>query len=392
MISEELKILLRRIFPIVLILVLVPLLSYSVWLVVPKKNLNIIVIDKTVLGPGLLEHSSFFWVLEHLKFTKESKDFYDKKTDYLGYYPAGEKSEPEIKDLSKLTNEKVKEMVEKNDLIFIADAYGVMASSNDLADRNSLRPRIIYGGLDTKDIELLREAKSQEKTIIAEFNTMASPTTKENRTEFENLMGIKWTGWIGRYFDELDTLVNDEIPVWLRNQYKEQHEGNWMTPGPGLIFIHEDGVVEGMKFEEDYLNKIPLIRSQKRNPLAENLPDIVPYPDWFDVVLIERDYQVISYYDINPTADGLEKLRSLGLPRFFPAAVAKPNGIGNLYYFAGDFSDLRSDLGSSRFSGLPFLWKGLHLVTDYTDRESFFWNYYYPLTSKILERAYSEKR
>ena len=70
-------------------------------------------------------------------------------------------------------------------------------------------------------------------------------------------------------------------------------------------------VVLNLETVEDYLNKIPLIRSQKRNPLAENLPDIVPYPDWFDVVLIERDYQVISYYDINPTAEGLEKLRNL---------------------------------------------------------------------------------
>jgi hypothetical protein len=165
-----------------------------------------------------------------------------------------------------------------------------------------------------------------------------------------------------------------------------------MASGPGLIFIHEDGNIEGMTFEVDYLNRIPLIRSQKRNPLAENLPDIVPYPDWFDVVLIERDYQVISYYDINPTSEGLEKLRNMGLPRFFPAAVAKPNGKGNMYYLAGDFSDLRTNLGSSRFEGLPFLWRGLHLVTDYTDRESFFWNYYYPLTSKILEIAYKEKK
>ncbi|MBN7816672.1 hypothetical protein [Algoriphagus pacificus] len=391
MISEELKILLRRLFPFLAFFILIPLLSYGVWVIYPNKNLSIVAIDKTVLGPGLVEHSSFFWVLDHLKITKKNQEFYNRKTDYFGYYPAGEKPKPEIKDLSKLTSQMIKDKVTNTDLIFITDTYGVMASADELAEMQSLKPRVIYGGLDTKDLELIREAKAQEKTIIAEFNTMASPTSKANRTEFENLMGIKWTGWIGRYFDEMDTLINNDIPTWLRYQYKLQHEGNWMSNGPGLIFIHEDGKVEGMTFEEDYLNKIPFIRTQKRNPIAENLPELVPYPDWFDVVLIERDYQVISYYDINPTAEGLEKLRSMGLPRFFPAAVSKQNGKGNMYYFAGDFSDLRTNLGSAKFAGLPFLWKGLHLVTDHTDRESFFWNYYYPLTSKILETAYLEK-
>ncbi|MBN3519131.1 hypothetical protein JYB62_03875 [Algoriphagus lutimaris] len=392
MISEELKIYLKRTLPIIGIFVLFPLISYGIWEFYPKRNLNLLIIDKTVLGPGLVEHSSLFWVLNHQKYTKRDQTFYDRKVDYLGYYPAGEKPKPEIKDLSKYSSQMIQDKVSNLDLIFITDTYGVMEATEKV-DNNSITlvPKKIYGGLDEKDIELIREAKDQEKTIVAEFNTMASPTSKENRTEFENLMGLQWTGWIGRYFDEMDTLLNTELPNWMKFQYKKQHDGNWLPSGPGLIFIHEDGRIEGLTFKEDFQNKIPLIRSQKINPLSELLPEVVPYPDWFDVVLIERDYKVISYYDINPTSEGLEKLRSMGLPRFFPAAVVKDNGKGKLYYLAGDYSDLRVDLGSSQFTGLPFFWKGLHLVTDYTDRESFFWNYYYPLTSKILEDAYSSK-
>jgi len=391
MISEEFKIFIRGILPFIAFFVLIPLLSYGIWVFIPKKNLAIIVIDKTVNGPELVEHSSFYWVLEHLKFTKQNQEFYDRKIDYLGYFPGLEKSKPEIRDLSGFSSDMIKERVSDLDLIFITDTYGVMTSPGEKIRSTGEKPKKIYGGLDSDDIQLIREAKVQEKTIIAEFNTMASPTIKKNRTEFENLMGIQWTGWIGRYFEEMDTLINNDIPGWMSYEYKKQHNGNWLPKGPGLIFIHEDGKVEGLTFETDYQNKIPLIRTQRINPLSKLLPEIVPYPDWFDVVLIERDYQVISYYDINPTSEGLEKLRSMGLPRFFPAAIVKNNGKGKMYYLAGDFSDLRIQLGSPRFSGLPFFWKGLHIVSDYTDRESFFWNYYYPLTSQILEISYKSK-
>ena len=108
-------------------------------------------------------------------------------------------------------------------------------------------------------------------------------------------------------------------------------------------------------------------------------------------MLIERDYQVISYFDIDPSEEGKAKLRDMGLPRYFPAAVIKEMEGGQYYYLSGDFSDMQNSIGSSRFRGLPKLWRGLHVVTDYTDRESFYWNYFYPLLSQILAKTYTEK-
>lgn len=87
--------------------------------------------------------------------------------------------------------------------------------------------------------------------------------------------------------------------------------------GPGLIYIKESGQIEGFLHTLDYQNKLPLVRTQKINKHGFNLPEVIPYPDWFDVVMIERDYEVISYYDIAPTSAGLQRLRSMGLPRFF---------------------------------------------------------------------------
>ncbi|MEP0712478.1 MAG: hypothetical protein ABJC55_11175, partial [Algoriphagus sp.] len=52
-----------------------------------------------------------------------------------------------------------------------------------------------------------------------------------------------------------------------------------------------------------------------------------------------------------------------------------------------DFSDTLGSIGSPQFMGLPVLWRGFHLVSDYRDRKSFYWNYFYPLLSQILEKV-----
>lgn len=384
MFTPEFRLSTQKYFLTVLILLLIPSISYGIWFFYPNQSLNVLVVDKSVPNDGYQEHQSIFWVLEHNKFITNTGDFYKKEQDYYGFFPDSSANHGEVKDFSKLSDSELEKRVSETDVIFLADTYGVYENNFNNGSRENFSKKI-YGGLDATDIRMLREAVAQEKTVIAEFNSMASPTPKAIRAEFENIMGLKWTGWISRYFDEMDTLVNNDIPKWFVRQYRMQHNDEWVSPGPGLIFVREDGKVESLTFKTDYLHQIPLIRTQRNNKPGFNLPEIVPYPDWFDIVMIERDYEVISYYDINPTPEGLEKLREMGLPRFFPAAVSKNSGKGSLYYFAGDFSDQRTDLGSARFTGLPFLWRGFHVVTDYTDRQSFFWNYYYPLTSKIFK-------
>jgi hypothetical protein len=390
MITPEFKLYIQKYLLVLIVLVLIPSISYGIWLFYPKRNLDVLVIDKSVPDDSYQEHQSLFWVLEYSKYTKNDGELYRKDLDYQGFFPDNSADHGVINDLGKLSDSQIKEKVSGMDLIYLADTYGVFENNFEKESREDFSKKI-YGGMDESDLKLLREAGTQEKTIVAEFNSMASPTPKAIRSEFENMMGLKWTGWISRYFDEMDTLANEDIPAWLISQYLQQHDNQWVSPGPALVFVRDDGRVEAFSFQQDYLNKIPLIRTQRVNEHGFNLPEVVPYPDWFDIVLIEREYEVISYYDINPTADGLEKLREMGLPRFFPAAVYKENGKGRFYYLSGDFSDLRSDLGSAKFTGLPFLWRAYHIVSDHTDRQSFFWNYYFPLTSGIFEKAYKGK-
>jgi len=385
----ELKLFLTRLLPFILILVGIPLISYLIWFSTPSKNAGILVIDKTVRDKSLTEHQGIFWTLEHSKIQKTDGGFYDPSEDYLGFFPNGKETFGEKKDLGGKSKAQIDDLVAKHDLIFLADTYGVF--ENDFTKPPVESPsKKIYGGMDLAEIQLISSAKRQGKTVIAEYNAMASPTPKPIRMEFENLMGIKWTGWIGRYFDELDTTQNKDIPRWMVKQYQNQH-GAWNLIGPGLIFLKESGEIEAFIFNRDVLNKTPLIRTQKVNKHGFTLPQVVPYPDWFDVVMIERDYQVVSYYDINPTAEGLKRLRSMGLPRFFPAVVFRQLDNSRQYYLAGDFSEIKESLGSPRFSGLPFLWRSLYVAADFTDRRSFFWNYYNPLLEQMIDQALESK-
>lgn len=388
MFNEEFRLVFRRYFPITLVLVLIPSVSYLIWLIYPVRQLEVLVIDKSVTNDKYNEHQSFFWLLEYLKIQNKQGEFYDFTKDYSGYHLGDANELGYGDDFSKLTEAEITAKIKPVDVVFIADTYGIFKKNLKKTEQNE-RSTKIYGGLNQGEIKLVREAAKQNKTIIVEFNSFDSPTTKFNRTEIENELGIKWTGWIARYFDELDTTGNVTLPKWLITNYLEQHDNQWAKVGPGIVFVHEDGKVEIFSYGLDYQSRIPEIRTQYFNKSDFKLPELVPYPDWFDIVLIDRGYEVISYFDISPSAEGIEKLKGMGLPRFFPATVVKNSDQGQFYYLAGDFTDMRFDLGSARFTGLPTLWRGFHLVSDYKDREGFYWNYYFPLMSQILQKAES---
>ncbi|WP_026953981.1 hypothetical protein [Algoriphagus vanfongensis] len=386
--GNELKVFLGRLWPVLVVLVIIPVASYVVWWLFPTQELNILVVDKTVPNQRFGEHHGLFWALEYDKIVKEDNSFYEESRDYFGYFPnVQERKKGTVQDLSKHSEGELIELAKEADVLYLTDTYGVYENDFDeVMDPDEFSNKV-YGGLDQKEINLLAQAKKQEKVIIAEYNTMASPTTLNNRAQFELLMGLKWTGWIARYFDELDTLANDELPNWLVNNYLEQNDEQWGFVGPGLVFVHETGEIEIFRQGVEFEQTVPLIRTQHFNKPEFKLPEIVPYPDWFEVVFIDRGYEVISYFDIGPTAQGMERLKEMGLPRFFPAAVVQNNGKGQQYYFTGDFSDMRQNLGSAHFKGLPFLFRGLYSPLNYRDRQSFFWNYYLPLIRQILDRV-----
>ena len=212
--KEELKLYIIRLWPVLLLVIGLPLLSFAIWFLIPGKELEVLVIDKTVSDNSYQEHAGLFWTLDHLKYKKSSGEFYSKEKDYLGFFPSGGSDFGTQKDLAGQPEQQIRDLAAKNDLIYLTDSYGVYEGDFDESQPDGISKKV-YGGMDYSDVQLLRMAKEEGKVVVAEFNSIASPTPKPIRTEFENLMGLKWTGWIGRYFDELDTLANEAIPTWM---------------------------------------------------------------------------------------------------------------------------------------------------------------------------------
>ena len=358
-----------------------------VWYLIPAASMGVVVFDKTVPSQNFQEHQSLHWLLNHFKFTKSDGNIFDESKDYFGFFPAKEKGEYKIEDLSGQTESQKQRVLDQTSLVYFADTYGVY--ENDLREVPSPLPsKKIYGGMDTMDMKFLKQAYDAEIDIIAEFNTIASPTKNEVRRDFEELAGIKWTGWIARYFDELDTLLNDELPPWLVASYRRQHQEMWDFSGPAMVFLHENGQIEILEDEVEVKNTVPNIMSSLKSQKAYGIPEIVKYPYWIDIIFVSRDYEVISYYDLAPTEAGIKKLSELGLPRYFPAVVMKKNGAGRFYYFCGDFADNPVSGSLFNFYGIEKLWRMFLHSEDYSQRNSFFWNFYYPLMGNILKDTY----
>src|SRR5699024_6987401 len=145
--------------------------------------------------------------------------------DYFGFVPDDEEESYYIRDLP--------EDYEGYDVIYLADTYGVY--EEDLAwierEREGARSKKIYGGLEIQEWEAIKERlNGREKSLfIAEYNTFASPTEVDVMKSVTKYLGLEWSGWTGRYFDELDYRNNQEIPQWVLDEFK----GNWDYDGPG---------------------------------------------------------------------------------------------------------------------------------------------------------------
>ncbi|MDN3670838.1 hypothetical protein QWY93_16070 [Echinicola jeungdonensis] len=363
---------------------IIPAISHLIWKVKPSFSHQFTILDKTVPDEERLEHRAIFWTLNHLKINKPNGLPYNFKEDYLGFFPK-ENAPHTIRDLSGYSAKQIDSLAINTDAFYLVDSYGVYDA--DFSDQKTGKiSKKIYGGLTENDLELLDQLIKKKKLVIAEFNSMGAPTQEDLRLSFEKKMKIRWTGWISRYFDELDTLVNEELPNWLIKNYKNQHGNIWHFKGSGQVFVHESGQVEILKFGEDLTIEVPHVTSPYNSQTEIPLPKSVNFPYWFEIIRISRDYEVISYIDLSPNKSGLKKLQEMGLPQYFPATIHRKNGEGDIYYFTGDFADNPIGMKTSSFAGFPWLKKMTTHRFDYSNRTSFYWNYYFPLLNHITKK------
>jgi hypothetical protein len=381
---------------LVVILLLSPLLMWLLWKHTPEKPISIFILDKTVLTKNYQEHASLFELLKNNKFVKADSSFYDISTDYYGFFPDG-KGYYSISDLAQKDSNQLDSIATVYDMLYYTDLYGIYKAewftayperANDsyfgeIGDRS----QSLYGGMHQNDLYLLQQMKEKNKLIINEFNIIASPTKKALREKYENEFGVQWTGWVGRYFDNLDTLINKELPRWLIDNYvKDNNE--WPFKNAGIAFVRNDDKVVILENKTHLNIEVPIIHTDKTEAKRYCVAKKMKYPFWFDIVTTDTRNDVVSNYHISPNEVGDSILTTWNIPTEFPA-VLRSNQPYPYYYFAGDFADNPISLKTATFKHLH-IFSSLLYSSSVAERYSFYWKFYKPMTSKIIHDYYTK--
>ncbi len=350
----------------------------------------IAIVDKTVLTTSGQEHVSLNWVLVQEKYVKRNKDLYNQSVDYYGFFP-GTNKKFELKGLERFSSSQIEKLSDDADLAYITDAYGIY--KNEWYEKGDVKEHsgIVYGGLSDQDIEFLGKMKDKHKLVISEFNCLGSPTSQIIRLKFQELFGINWTGWIGRYFDSFDTTQNKELPKWLVKNYQEQHGGAWPFKKSGIAFVHSDNREVILEKDTHLTSEYPEIVSNQEGQTKYDLPSKLPYTFWFDI--IESDNNInhaVAGFNINANNRGTALMEANGLPQNFPAISLHDHDDYQFYYFSADFSDNPIELNAAHLKFIPYFKKFLYNRRDPMDRKAFFWEIYQPLVTTILDNRYQK--
>ena len=216
--------------PIIVLLLLAPWLA---WFLQPTRPLAVLVVDKTVPVANYREHKGLMWVLNRFRFVDPAIGApfrYDR--DYAGFFP---------RPNHQYAIQPVPAASRRLDFVYFADTYGVYAADLLGGDSRGVRSRLLYGGLQPGELDAAAAALRPGGTLVAEFNTFADPTAAAERAHVTEVLGVAWSGWTGRFYQDLDR--DGEVPLWLVRNYETQFRRPWEFKGPGFAFVHEDNRV-----------------------------------------------------------------------------------------------------------------------------------------------------
>ena len=365
---------------VIALVILVPWAGYALR---PAHRIPLVVLDKTVPFRNWIEHRSLFWLLEHDRVVQADDRPYAFDRDYLGAYPP-----PVAGDPPERTRDLAIDDLRGARLVYLADTYGVyrddLASGAKMAAALERSPKI-YGGLTAEEAKAAAAVPGERKTLIAEFNTLGSPTGTEARTVLEGALGVRWTRWIGRYFPHLDD--HGEVPQWMRDDYEREWRKPWEFEGPGYVLMQDDERCEVLRIGPEAEAIGLTIERDETTGMLRRATDLVPYPYWFDVVEESGATRAASFqWHLTPA--GRARLLARKLPERFPAVTRNPSPAGGTaWYFAGDFADNPMDPRPVPFLGYTVFRRvseGLKLAPSET---AFYWRFYVPMMEAILRDA-----
>ncbi|MGA9228324.1 MAG: hypothetical protein WB217_18385, partial [Mesobacillus sp.] len=360
---------------LILVFLVVAIVSSPFWLwyIKPEKTLDLLIVDKTVPDKSFREHKGLTWILNNEKYRKSSGSRYSAEDDYIGF---------ELEKSKSYTAGKLPDDLDPFKVVYLADLYGVYEEEFHGPNESGSRSKQLYGGLQQEDVTTLENALLKgNKTLIAEFNTFGSPTEEAVRKQMTNLLNVKWSGWTGRYFSELD---GKEVPQWIIDQYKMQ-TGGWNFTGAGFVFVNEEDFIVVIGEEDIDGEGLKFLLTQKGDKTF-NADLNSRYTYWFDIIEPLDKAEILANYQLPVKEQAMEKLASYGIPLQFPAVIHHKNKLYSSYYFAGDYADEAEVPGIYQTAGLS-TWRKMTV-----GRNSFYWSTYVPMMKEILAGGLHKKQ
>ncbi|HSL87273.1 MAG TPA: hypothetical protein VK861_10100 [Bacteroidales bacterium] len=368
---------------ILALLLVLPVINLIRWTFQEKMPLDIIILNKTVPTLERIKHKSLVWILTNERFVKkERKSSYNFRKDYYGFSP----TRP-LKERGSTRREyRLSDMIdlpEQNDALYIADTYGVFFNDFYVGINKSRKSRKLYGGLNNNDYILISEMMEKNKLVILEYNTFDYPTAQFEAYRTQEKLGIRFTGWVGKYFTKLDSLDKD-FPIWMTAMYRKQYRQPWTFKKAGIVLLTEKSII--VLEEGTHLNNaLPVIITDQEYSTRYGVPPTVTFGNWFDIIE-PLDNEVVSKFRIETNTAGDTLLYNNMLDNEFPAVVMDPAG-QRTFYFSGDFATNPVWYWTARFVGINKL-KGLLYSDKPNDTRRFFWLYYRPLVKEIFTEYY----
>ena len=155
------------------VIVLAIILLFVIWHFLPKKVLNVAVLDKTMLSyfeddeivkdSVYRKHRGFFWLLNQQRYVKLDGKAYEYKTDYFG---------PMLDDDGAYDHSvEFIDADSKPDLVYLSDAYGL--GNDTFGHYNGGTP--LGGGISDDDMSYIKFAYESCAPIFDEATLFSSP-------------------------------------------------------------------------------------------------------------------------------------------------------------------------------------------------------------------------
>ncbi|MFC2080269.1 hypothetical protein ACFLRQ_02220 [Bacteroidota bacterium] len=365
---------------IIVIILLLPLVGYIGWQLRKGQRLEIIVVNKSLIKYNGSENKSMNYILDCEKVFNRGKRTYDLKVDHIGLHWNNGEYQIKYPRLSEVSR-----VAEKADLVYYADASGIMCSQVKKLKTGD-EDHLEYGGLNNTDYTLIKELISLEKPLIVECNFYCPPTEALVRYNLEKLTDIYYVGWIGKYLRDLEAEVTAEDHFNWKKLYEEYTGKQYNFSGSGIVFINNEAkrmlVLEEGKHIETTNGLIVSTSDAVEN---HRLPERTNYCGWFTLLHPGRN-EVLSKFELNVTESGQVMINEEGIPSDFPALIMADK---NFYFMAGDFGKAKT---SVLFRKVALIRPVFDLIKRSSKKSSnFFYTYYQPFMTGIIKDIKKKK-